>query len=211
MVTTGDTSGRVGAAGCGTAAVEAAGLGGVGVGGRSACRSAASCCCSKYLPLFLECVGPLCLLFVLLEAVVLGAVAARLRSLGVLRRMLAVACHFRVEAFEAWPVICLPANAGDDWRVAHAGSAAQDVVGGIEAEIIAEPKLVAAQPEMKIVAAGSADPFGETGADGGAAEAVGPCPRQGRSSSLRAPVPTPPIPTPKPACPKLPAPAPRPP
>jgi hypothetical protein len=86
--------------------------------------------------------------------------------------MLAVACHFRVEALEAWPVICLPANAGDDWRVGHAGSPAQDVVRGIKAEITAEPKLVAAQPEMKIVAAGSADPFGETGADGHAAAAA---------------------------------------
>jgi len=54
------------------------------------------------------------------------------------------------------------------------GSAAQDVVGGIKAEIAAEPKLVAAQPEMKVVAAGSADPVGETGAVGAvpAAKAV---------------------------------------
>jgi hypothetical protein len=51
------------------------------------------------------------------------------------------------------------------------GSAAQDVVRAI-AEIAAEPKLMAAQPEMKIVAAGSADPFGETGADGYAAAAA---------------------------------------
>ena len=165
----------------------------------------------QYLPLFLECVGPLRLLFVLFEAVVLGAVAARLRTLGVLRRMLAVACHFRVEGFEAWPVISLPANAGDDWRVAHAGSAAQDVVGGIKAEIAAEPKLMAAQPEMKIVAAGSADPFGETGADGraAAAEADGAVPAA--KAVAPRPAPSPPIPTPKPAWPKLPAPAPRPP
>ena len=43
--------------------------------------------------------------------------------------------------------------------------------GAFKAEIAAEPKLMAAQPEMKIVAAGSADPFGETGADGRAAAA----------------------------------------
>jgi hypothetical protein len=83
-----------------------------------------------------------------------------------------VACRSRVEAFEAWPVICLPANAGDDWRVAHAGSAAQDVVGGIKAEIVAEPKLVAAQPEMDVVTPVAANPSGEAEADGPAASAT---------------------------------------
>lgn len=47
VVTTGDTLGRAGAAGDGTGVVEAAGLDGEGVGGKSAARCAASCCCSK--------------------------------------------------------------------------------------------------------------------------------------------------------------------
>ena len=72
--------------------------------------------------------GPLYLLCVLLEDVCLGAVAARLRSLGVLR--------------------------------------------GMHAEIVAEPKLVAAQPEMDVVTPGAANPSGEAEADGPAASAT---------------------------------------
>jgi hypothetical protein len=75
---------------------------------------------------------------------------------------------------EAWPIVWACAHAGE-WRRSHAGSAAQDVVGGIQAEIIAEPKLATAEAKMDVVAARAANPAanpsGETEADGSAASA----------------------------------------
>ena len=71
---------------------------------------------------------------------------------------------------EAWPIVWACAHAGE-WRRSHAGSAAQDVVGGIQAEIIAEPKLATAEAKMDVVTAGAANPSGETEADWSAASA----------------------------------------
>jgi hypothetical protein len=83
--------------------------------------------------------------------------------------MLAVPFHPQVEALQARPVVGVNANAWDCGRGSHAGSAAQDVVGGIKAEIIAEPEIMAAEPEMEVVAAGAANPSRETKAHRSAA------------------------------------------
>ena len=92
-----------------------------------------------------------------------------LRSFGVLRGVLAVPRHAQVEALQAWPIIGMRAEAWHERRCRHLGRAAEDVVTSIKAEIIAEPKLAAAQPEMKIVAARGADPSAGTKSKGAAA------------------------------------------
>jgi hypothetical protein len=79
--------------------------------------------------------------------------------------MLAVPFHPQVEALQARPVVGAPANAWDGGRGSHAGRAGEDIVRGVEAEIVAEPEIVTAEPEMEVIAAGAADPSGETKAD----------------------------------------------
>jgi membrane protein involved in colicin uptake len=71
---------------------------------------------------------------------------------------------------EAWPIVWACAHAGE-WRRSHAGSAAQDVVGGIQAEIIAEPKLAAAEAKMDVVTAGAAKSSARTKSKSAAASA----------------------------------------
>ncbi|HEY6656712.1 MAG TPA: hypothetical protein VI038_07770 [Methyloceanibacter sp.] len=69
---------------------------------------------------------------------------------------------------EAWPIVWACAHAGE-WR--RAGSAAQDVVGGIQTEIIAEPKLAAAEAKMDVVTAGAAKSSARTKSKSAAASA----------------------------------------
>jgi Tfp pilus assembly major pilin PilA len=71
---------------------------------------------------------------------------------------------------EAWPIVWACAHTGE-WRRSHAGSAAQDVVGGIQAEIIAEPKLAAAEAKMDVVTAGAAKSSARTKSKSAAASA----------------------------------------
>jgi hypothetical protein len=76
--------------------------------------------------------------------------------------MLAVPCHPQVETLEAWPIVRVPSDAVVDWRAFYAGSAAQDVVRGIQAEIIAEPNLATAQAKMDVITAGAAKASAKT-------------------------------------------------
>jgi hypothetical protein len=85
--------------------------------------------------------------------------------------MLAVPCHPQVETLEAWPIVRVPSHAVVDWRAFYAGSAAQDVVRGIQAEIIAEPKLATAQAKMDVITAGAAKASAKTKSKSAAASA----------------------------------------
>jgi len=85
--------------------------------------------------------------------------------------MLAVPCHPQVETLEAWPIVRVPSHAVVDWRAFYAGSAAQDVVRGIQAEIIAEPKLATAQAKMDVITAGAAKASARTKSKSAAASA----------------------------------------
>jgi hypothetical protein len=71
---------------------------------------------------------------------------------------------------EAWPIVWACAHTGE-WRRSHAGSAAQDVVWGIQAEIIDEPKLAAAEAKMDVVTAGAAKSSARTKSKSAAASA----------------------------------------
>ena len=88
--------------------------------------------------------------------------------------MLVVPFRPQFETLQARPIVSATANAWEGRRVSHAGGSVQDVVRGVEAEIIAEPKLVAAQAKMDVVAAGAANASGETEADGSPANGARP-------------------------------------
>jgi hypothetical protein len=76
--------------------------------------------------------------------------------------MLALPCHAQVETLEAGPIVQACPHARADRRRSYAGSAAQDVVRSIQAEIAAETKLVTAKSKMDAAIAGVAEASAKT-------------------------------------------------